>query len=83
MAVAEAVLAELEALGLEGSALGASALTLAASLDGSTSGSATAMCARELRETLDRLRALAAERPADDLVDDLARKRDRRRAKAS
>jgi hypothetical protein len=65
------------------SALAASALVLAEQLDDpGNSATAKSMCARALREALDRLRELAPARKESDDVDDLAKRRARRRTAA-
>jgi hypothetical protein len=86
MSVAEAVERDLADIRrrdptLATSALAASALALAAEID-SVGNSATSksMCARELRDTLDRLRALAPKGEENDDLDDLAARRAKRRA---
>ncbi len=77
--VTRAVERELEGLPderLRTSGLAASALSLARDLDASsTPASSRAMCARELREHLDRLRQLAPPEEKRDRLDDLARRR--------
>lgn len=79
--VADAVRAELEQLKADGSALGASALMLAESIDDvENSLTSRSMAARELRETLDRVRLLASARREPDKLDDLAERRRRRLA---
>ena len=67
---------------LADSALAASALVLAAELDAENSATSKSLCARALREALDRLRELApAPRESDD-VDEVAKRRAKRRAGA-
>lgn len=79
--VEDAVRAELVELKADGSALGASALMLAVSLDDAgNSLTSRSMAARELRETLGRVRVLAASRREPDKLDDLAERRRRRLA---
>jgi hypothetical protein len=57
---------------------------LAATVAATTSARDIATVSKELRATLDRLRALAADVPVKgDLVDDLKRRRDERRAAAA
>jgi hypothetical protein len=73
--VVDAVGAELERLKQTDSALAASALALAAAVDAPDSTTSLAMCARELRETLATLRALAASKHEPDRIDDLAARR--------
>lgn len=65
------------------SGLAAAALSIAATMDDpKTTASSKAQCARALRETLDRLRDLAPHDAPMDSLDDLARRRDARRADA-
>ena len=80
--VVEAVERELRSLGdASESGLAASALVLAAELDDpGNSATSKSMCARALRETLDRLRQLSPQADAADRVDELAAKRSARRA---
>ena len=79
--VADAVRRELEELRSDGSALGASALTLAGAIDDvGNSLTSRSMAARELRETLVRVRLLASSRREPDKLDDLAERRRRRLA---
>jgi len=67
---------------LADSALAASALALAAEIDSQgNSATSKSMCARELRDTLDRLRDLAPKQEEKDDLDDLAARRARRIAK--
>lgn len=65
------------------SGLALSALALARQVD-DTGNSATAIasCARQLRETLDRLRELAPEEEGDDNLDNLQLERAERQAQA-
>jgi hypothetical protein len=86
MSVIEAAEREVEAIrkrdtDLADSALAASAIALAYEIANPyNSATSKSMCAREMRDTLDRLRELAPEeRKADDL-DDLAARRARRLA---
>jgi hypothetical protein len=66
---------------VRGSALAATALALARELDRSgNSATSKSMCARALLDCLDRLRALAAEEPVADRLDDLAARRSARKA---
>ena len=60
----------------------ATALALARELDRKNSATSKSMCARALNETMDRLRELAPEEQTADELDDLARKREQRRARA-
>jgi hypothetical protein len=65
-------------------ALAASALALARELDAADTRPADiAACSRALRETLDRLRELAPPKQETDGIDDLTRRRERRRARRS
>lgn len=65
------------------SGLAASALALAREIDNpKNSATSKAMCAKELRETMDRLRERAPEQE-EDALDDLSRRRAARRRKAS
>jgi hypothetical protein len=66
---------------LRGSGLAASALALARELDtAENSATSKAMCARALAESLEKLRALAPPKQEADKLDELARRRARRRA---
>jgi hypothetical protein len=68
-----------EALG--DSALAASAVALAYEIEHPyNSATSKSMCAREMRDTLDRLRSLAPEEIRGDRVDDIAAQRAKRRA---
>lgn len=80
--VVEATKRDLAELGdLADSALAASALALARELDDdSNSATSKSMCARALKETLDRLRELAPPKREADGVDELKAERERRRA---
>jgi hypothetical protein len=63
------------------SSLAMSALRLAREMDNSgNSATSKSMCARELRDTLDRLRELAPQEVPSDRLDDIARQRAKRRA---
>jgi hypothetical protein len=65
------------------SALAATALALAAEIDGDNSATSKSMCAKSLMEALDRLRAMApAKREVDD-IDRVAAQREKRRAAAA
>lgn len=89
-AVEKAVFDELKAMpaDLRGSGLAAAALALARDIDTpGNSATSRSMCARELREHLDRLRELAPPKKERDRLDDLkdsrvARLDDHRRARA-
>lgn len=66
------------------SGLAASALALAKALDEpKNSATSKSMCARSLKETLDRLRELAPPAKERDNVDDLSARRAARRAKSA
>ncbi len=85
MTVEEAVLADVKALGVlpAGSeAYVASALALARELDVKNSATSKSMCARALREAMDRLRELAPPAERADRLDELAGRRKRRRSAA-
>jgi hypothetical protein len=63
------------------SGLAASALALAAEIDDSAnSATSKSMCARALLDTMNRLRELAPEKPKKDRVDELSKRRAKRRA---
>jgi hypothetical protein len=80
MSVVEAVVRELEPLPgfLREGALAASALALADAIDAPGSATSKAMVAKELRETLAALRALAPVRVEEDEIDRARRRRDER-----
>jgi hypothetical protein len=83
VSVVEALERELGLMGerASGSALAASALVLARQLDDpGVSATSKSMCARALRELLDRLRELAPEEDAGDRLDEIAARRASRRA---
>lgn len=66
---------------LAGSALAASAIALAREIEHPyNSATSKSMCAREMRDTLDRLRELAPEEEHADSLDELKQARERRRA---
>jgi hypothetical protein len=87
--VIEAAEREVEAIGerdasLAGSALAASAVALAYEIANPfNSATSKSMCAREMRDTLDRLRELAPEEDHADSLDELKQRRTERQAKAS
>lgn len=86
MTVEEAVRADVVALGLlpvGSSALVESAVALARELDARNSATSKSMCARALKETMDRLRELAPPPKTADRLDDLTARREKRKAKAS
>jgi hypothetical protein len=64
------------------STLAAAALALAEELDRSNSATSKSMCAKELRETMAVLRALAPSKKEQDAIDDLTARRTARRAAA-
>ncbi len=80
VSVEDAVERELKSFGdLRESTLAASALALAREIDAAgNSATSKSMCARELRETLDRLRALAPPVEAQDDLDELSSRREQR-----
>jgi hypothetical protein len=81
--VVDAVWADLALLGAEAAASShaATALALAAEIDSpKNSATSKSMCAKALVDTLDRLRLLAPPVEAVDKLDDLAAKREKRRA---
>jgi hypothetical protein len=87
LTVVDALERELEALGaLAESALAASAMTLARELDKpGNSATSKSMCAKGLRETLDRLRELSPPKVERDRIDEVNSKGEngrRRRAGA-
>lgn len=66
------------------STLAMSALRLASEMDNSgNSATSKSMCARELRDTLDRLRELCPKAEAKDKVDELGARRDSRRKRSA
>lgn len=80
-AVAKATAAELTALGIdpEASAQAAAALRLAAELDSSPDSKAASAAARELRQAMAVVRALAPPQTKGDKIDELADRRAGRR----
>lgn len=69
---------------LADSSIAATALVMADQLDDpGTSATSKSMCAKALREAMDRLRDLTPPKPAGDSIDDLAKQREQRRARAS
>lgn len=81
--VRDAVERDLRDVGpLKESALAATALALADELDGPGSSTSKAMVAKELRETLAALRALAPSKHERDRLDEVTRKREQRRRSA-
>ena len=89
MSVSEAVRRDIAALRLRAgpvadSALAASALVLAAELDADkNSATSKSMCAKVLRETMDRLAELAPAPEEADQLDELSAARAARRASAT
>lgn len=66
------------------SALAASALALAREIDNAgNSATSKSMCARELREHMEQLRSLIPTDQEADELDDLARRREARRARSA
>lgn len=82
--VVEAVARDLERLGgdVADSALAATALALAAEIDGANSATSKSMCARELRETMALLREQAPPAVVADRIDEVKSARERRRRRA-
>jgi hypothetical protein len=80
MSVVEAVQRDLEELGPKAgeSALAATAKVLAERLDGDSSTTSVALCAKELAATLRELRALAPPKREEDRVDEIAKRREQR-----
>ncbi len=65
-------------------ALAASAVALAREIENPyNSATSKSMCAREMRDTLDRLRELVPPERQEDAIDRLARKRTRRRSRSA
>ena len=84
--VEEAVLADVAALqGLPAAtgALVATAVALARELDAKNSATSKSMCARALREVMDRLRELAPPVEHGDRLDDLTARREKRQSARS
>jgi len=85
MSVVKAVEGDLKRLAkrdrvLADSALAATALALAAEIDGDNSATSKSMCARALAECLERLWDQAPPAEESDGVDDLAKRRAKRRS---
>ena len=82
--VESAVRLDLKGMGkdLEGSGLAAVAVAMAQQIDADNSATSKSMCAKALQDILSQLRALAPARAERDRIDDLADKRNRRRATA-
>lgn len=77
--VSEAVVAELIALRMESSSLGASIAVLAAQLDDpKTSATSKSMCAKALKDLLAEVRELAGQETGGDRLDELAKRRSKR-----
>jgi len=69
---------------IEGSALAASAVALAYEIQNPyNSATSKSMCARELRETMAKLRELAPEAEREDGIDELGNRREARRRRAA
>lgn len=88
LTVAAAVQADLDEIGqrdpaLARSGLAASALSLAREMDDKNSATSKSMCARALREALDRLRELAPAERKKDKVDELSTRRKARLARSA
>jgi hypothetical protein len=62
------------------SGLAASALALATEMDAGNSATSKSMCARALVETLEKLESMAPAAPTADAIDQLAAKREKRKA---
>ena len=82
--VEAAVKADLKEMGkpLEGSGLAAVAVAMAQEIDADNSATSKSMCAKALQDILSQLRTLAPAKAERDRIDDLADKRNRRRATA-
>lgn len=82
LSVEAAVKRDLKQFGaMADSALAASALALAREIDSpNNSATSKSMCAKALREALDRLRELAPPEPKADKLDDITKQREKRRA---
>lgn len=83
--VVEALEQDVQALGdlpAGSAAIVASAFALARELDDKNSATSKSMCARALREAMDRLRELAPPKQRIDALDELSTRRSTRRAKA-
>ena len=81
--VEAAVLKDLKGMGdLGGSGLAAVAVAMAQEIDADNSATSKSMCAKALQDILSQLRVLAPARAERDRIDDLADKRNRRRATA-
>jgi hypothetical protein len=81
VSVYEAVERDLQAMGdLKNSGLAATALALAAEMDGNNSATSKSNCAKALMEALAALRALAPPDRKADGIDDIAEQRRKRRA---
>lgn len=80
MGVVDSVLRDIEKLGSEAadSGLAATALALAAELDGSNSATSKSMCAKSLIDVMRELRTLAPPKKQEDRVDEIAKRRERR-----
>lgn len=65
------------------SGLAANALRLAKEMDSDSSATSKSMCARALNETMEKIRALAPQEQTQDELDELAARRDKRRARVA
>lgn len=84
-AVTRATRAEIERLGVDpaANAAAAAAIRLAKELDSARDARETAPAARELRQAMGVVRALAPVRERGDKIDDLNTQRERRRARGA
>jgi hypothetical protein len=82
--VVENVLRDIEELGPKASETGlaATALAFAAELDARNSATSKSMCAKSLIDVMRELRALAPPKIQEDRVDEIAKRRERRIARA-
>jgi hypothetical protein len=83
MSVVEAVQAEIDALNAPKGSLSATALAMAAEIDGENSATSKSMCAKVLVDTMERLRAAAPPEKREDGVDEIAKRRERRLRRAT
>jgi hypothetical protein len=80
MSVFEAVERELEQADATETALGATALALAAELDGDNSATSKSMCAKSMIDVLREIRLLKPPKAREDELDRIRKRRDSRRA---
>jgi hypothetical protein len=80
MSVFEAVERELEQADATETALGATALALAAELDGDNSATSKSMCAKSMIDVLREIRLLKPPKAREDELDRIRQRRDSRRA---